>query len=347
MSRIGRKPIAVPAGVDLKIDGQVITVKGPKGELSHTLAEPITLEKADDGSFNVVRPNDERKAKELHGLSRTLIANMVQGVTEGYRKSLEIAGTGYRVTAKGADLEFALGFSHPVRRDAPAGDHVHRRAADAVPHRRHRQAAGGRDRRQHPQDSPAGAVQGQGRAVPGRGHPPQGWKGRQEVSATLLKRRNSGGAAAARRTGRARRHFRIRKHVSGTAERPRLVVTRSLRHITAQIVDDLKGHTLASASTLDTTIRGTDGDKKALAARSAPCSPSGRRPRVSARSSSTVAETVTPAASRPWLTPPAKPDSILGKGLFSCLVLSAGAAGPVGHRRWRPSRESSRRRRPR
>src|SRR4051794_17373417 len=85
------------------------------------------------------------------------------------------------------------------------------------------------------------------------------------MSATLLKRRNSGGVAGARRTGRARRHFRIRKHVSGTAERPRLVVTRSLRNITAQIVDDLKGHTLASASTLDTTIRGTDGDKKALA----------------------------------------------------------------------------------
>jgi large subunit ribosomal protein L6 len=111
----------VPAGVDLKVDGQVVTVKGPKGELTHTLAEPITLEKAEDGSFNVVRPNDERKAKELHGLSRTLIANMVIGVTEGYRKSLEIAGTGYRVTAKGSDLEFALGFSHPVLVTPPPG----------------------------------------------------------------------------------------------------------------------------------------------------------------------------------------------------------------------------------
>jgi large subunit ribosomal protein L6 len=121
MSRIGRKPIAVPTGVDLKVDGQVITVKGPKGELSHTLAEPITLEKAEDGTFNVVRPNDERKAKDLHGLSRTLIANMVVGVTEGYRKSLEIAGTGYRVTAKGSDLEFALGFSHPVLVTPPPG----------------------------------------------------------------------------------------------------------------------------------------------------------------------------------------------------------------------------------
>ena len=121
MSRIGRKPITVPAGVDIKVDGPVVTVKGPKGELSHTLAEPITIERAEDGSYSVVRPNDERKAKELHGLSRTLVSNMVIGVTEGYRKSLEIAGTGYRVVAKGADLEFALGFSHPVLVTPPPG----------------------------------------------------------------------------------------------------------------------------------------------------------------------------------------------------------------------------------
>src|SRR3712207_2908467 len=121
MSRIGRKPISVPSGVDVAIDGQTVTVKGPKGTLSHTLAEPIRAEKAEDGQLNVVRPNDERRAKELHGLSRTLIANMVVGVTEGYRKSLEIAGTGYRVQAKGSSLEFALGFSHPVVVKAPAG----------------------------------------------------------------------------------------------------------------------------------------------------------------------------------------------------------------------------------
>ena len=121
MSRIGRKPITVPSGVDIKVDGPVVTVKGPKGELSHTLAEPITIERAEDGSYSVVRPDDERKSKELHGLSRTLVSNMVVGVTEGYRKSLEIAGTGYRVTAKGADLEFALGFSHPVVVTPPPG----------------------------------------------------------------------------------------------------------------------------------------------------------------------------------------------------------------------------------
>jgi large subunit ribosomal protein L6 len=121
MSRIGRKPIPVPGGVEIAIEGQTITVKGPKGQLSHTLAEPITVERADDGALNVIRPNDERKAKELHGLSRTLVANMVVGVTDGYRKSLEISGTGYRVQQKGTDLEFALGFSHPVTVPAPSG----------------------------------------------------------------------------------------------------------------------------------------------------------------------------------------------------------------------------------
>ncbi|HZN17718.1 MAG TPA: 50S ribosomal protein L6 [Micromonosporaceae bacterium] len=121
MSRIGRKPIPVPAGVEVTIDGRTVKVKGPKGELSHTLAEPIRAERAEDGSLHVVRPNDERRAKELHGLSRTLVANMVVGVTEGYRKTLEISGTGYRVVAKGTDLEFALGFSHPVVVNAPDG----------------------------------------------------------------------------------------------------------------------------------------------------------------------------------------------------------------------------------
>ncbi len=120
MSRIGRKSIPVPAGVDVTITGQTVKVKGPKGELSHTVAEPITVSQ-DGGELVVNRPNDERKAKELHGLSRTLVANMIVGVTEGYKKTLEINGTGYRVTAKGKDLEFALGFSHPVNIVPPAG----------------------------------------------------------------------------------------------------------------------------------------------------------------------------------------------------------------------------------
>jgi large subunit ribosomal protein L6 len=121
MSRIGRKSIPVPTGVDVTIDGRTIRVKGPKGELSHVLPEPITAERAEDGTLAVSRPDDERRSKELHGLSRTLVANMVVGVTEGYRKTLEISGTGYRVVAKGKDLEFSLGFSHPVTVPAPDG----------------------------------------------------------------------------------------------------------------------------------------------------------------------------------------------------------------------------------
>lgn len=121
MSRIGRMPIAIPNGVEVTIEGQSVRVKGPKGELSHMVAEPIRTERNEAGQLTVVRPNDERRSKELHGLTRTLVANMVVGVTEGYRKSLEISGTGYRVQAKGGDLEFALGFSHSVTVPAPAG----------------------------------------------------------------------------------------------------------------------------------------------------------------------------------------------------------------------------------
>jgi len=121
MSRIGRLPITVPAGVEVVIEGSSVTVKGPKGTLSHKVASPITVVKDDDGSLKVSRPNDERESRALHGLTRTLVANMVAGVTEGYTKKLEIVGTGYRVMAKGADLEFALGFSHPVIIPAPDG----------------------------------------------------------------------------------------------------------------------------------------------------------------------------------------------------------------------------------
>ena len=121
MSRIGRLPIPVPSGVDVSIDGRNVTVKGPKGTLSHRVAEPIEIAKVDDGTLQVTRPDDERQNRALHGLSRTLVNNMVIGVTDGYSKTLEIVGTGYRVVAKGNDLEFALGFSHSVLIKAPEG----------------------------------------------------------------------------------------------------------------------------------------------------------------------------------------------------------------------------------
>jgi large subunit ribosomal protein L6 len=120
MSRIGKLPIPVPAGVEVKIDGQNIDVKGPKGTLSHVVPAPITIV-FEDNTITVTRPDDERLSRSLHGLTRTLIANNIHGVTEGFSKGLEIVGTGYRVTAKGADLEFALGYSHSITVQPPAG----------------------------------------------------------------------------------------------------------------------------------------------------------------------------------------------------------------------------------
>jgi large subunit ribosomal protein L6 len=111
----------VPSGVEVSLDGQQVTVKGPKGTLAHTVAEPITVERREDGTLLVVRPDDERESRSLHGLTRSLVANMVIGVTNGYTKAMEIRGVGYRVAAKGSDLEFALGYSHPVPVEAPEG----------------------------------------------------------------------------------------------------------------------------------------------------------------------------------------------------------------------------------
>lgn len=121
MSRIGKLPVPVPSGVDVSIDGAVVTVKGPKGTLTHSVAAPIVVEKG-EGVLDVKRPDDERESKSLHGLTRTLVNNMVVGVTEGYEKKLEIVGVGYRVLSKGpTQLEFQLGYSHSIIFDAPEG----------------------------------------------------------------------------------------------------------------------------------------------------------------------------------------------------------------------------------
>ena len=121
MSRIGKNPIAIPANVEVKIDGQDVEVKGPKGTLSLTVDEPMKVSRNEDGAIVVERPDDERENRALHGLFRTLINNMVIGVTEGYTKKMEIYGVGYRVLQKGKDLEFSLGYSHPILIEAPEG----------------------------------------------------------------------------------------------------------------------------------------------------------------------------------------------------------------------------------
>ncbi|WP_235738456.1 50S ribosomal protein L6 [Nocardioides alcanivorans] len=122
MSRIGKLPIAVPSGVDVQIVDGLVTVKGPKGTLNHQVASPIVVERSDEGTLEVKRPDDERESRSLHGLTRTLINNMVVGVTDGFEKKLEIVGVGYRVLSKGpAELEFQLGYSHPIHLKAPEG----------------------------------------------------------------------------------------------------------------------------------------------------------------------------------------------------------------------------------
>jgi large subunit ribosomal protein L6 len=121
MSRIGKQPIPIPTGVEVTIDGQNVSVKGPKGTLELSVAEPITVLRNDDGTIVVNRPDDERRNRSLHGLSRTLVSNLVTGVTQGYTTKMEIYGVGYRVQLKGSNLEFALGFSHPVVVQAPEG----------------------------------------------------------------------------------------------------------------------------------------------------------------------------------------------------------------------------------
>ena len=121
MSRIGRLPITIPSGVDVAIDGANVAVKGPKGQLALDVAQPISVSRSEDGTVEVSRRDEERESRALHGLTRSLIANMVEGVTNGYTKKLEIHGTGYRVVAKGSDLEFALGYSHPILIKAPEG----------------------------------------------------------------------------------------------------------------------------------------------------------------------------------------------------------------------------------
>ena len=120
MSRIGRMPITVPSGVEVTINGQHVSAKGPKGSLSLTVAEPIKVSQA-DGVITVARPNDERMVRSLHGLSRTLVANIIEGVTNGYSLTINIVGVGYRVAEKGKDLEFQLGYSHVINFPAPEG----------------------------------------------------------------------------------------------------------------------------------------------------------------------------------------------------------------------------------
>ena len=173
MSRIGRKPIPVPSTVTVTVEPEVVRVNGPRGNLEERKNRAIEVVQ-EDGNLLVTRPTDRAEHRALHGLTRSLIANMVEGVTTGFTKTLEIQGVGYRALLKGRDLELALGYSHPVPIKAPEGIEFEVPDPDAH-HRQGQQQAGcRRDRGDHPQAAAAGALQGQGHPLPGRVRRPEG-----------------------------------------------------------------------------------------------------------------------------------------------------------------------------
>ena len=163
MSRVGKKPVSLPAGVEVTLDGQRVHVRGPQGELEHDVHPAIRVAQA-DGEIRVERPGDRPEHRALHGLTRALIANMVTGVTEGYRRSLEITGTGYRAQLRGESLVLSVGFSHPVELAPLPG--VRGRDAHAHPRQRHRQAGGGPAGRARQARAPTGALPRQGDSLP-------------------------------------------------------------------------------------------------------------------------------------------------------------------------------------
>ena len=235
MSRIGKQPVPVPAGVDVTIDGQNVSVKGPKGTLDLAVAEPITCRRDDDGAIVVTRPDDERRNRSLHGLSRTLVANLVTGVTEGYTTKMEIFGVGYRVAAQG---------QHPrVRaRLQPSGaDRGARRASPSrwrrPPSSRSPVSTSRRSARSRRTSAACAArTRTRARAFATRVSRSAARSERQvsRHGSTRNRRQRPSvsrwgrASSAARRVSRLRRHARLRKKIAGTAERPRLVVNRSV-----------------------------------------------------------------------------------------------------------------------
>ncbi len=230
----------MPEGVAISIEPELVRVNGPRGELTERVPRDIDV-KQEDGQLLVSRPTDRAEHRALHGLTRSLVANMVEGVTTGFTKRLEIQGVGYRAVLKGKDLELALGYSHPVPIKAPDGIEFEVPQPTRIVVKGNSKQHGRRDRREHPQEAPAGALQGQGHPLRGRVRGPEGRQARMTV--------------VTKNKARLKRRRRVRAKVVGTAERPRISVFRSNRGIQAQLVDDLAGHTLAAVSWTESDLR--------------------------------------------------------------------------------------------
>ena len=246
-SHIGKLPIEIPAGVEVTINGQEFAAKGAKGSDSYTIPEGVTAKV--EGNEIIVTANDDlRPTRAKHGLARSIVASMVKGVHDGYSKSLDIVGTGYRAQMKGKGIEFSLGYSHTITVNPPEGITLELPNPNQV-------IVKGTDKQ---------AV-GQVAANIRKLRAPEPYKGKGIKYSDEVIRRKAGKAGKifgkGKKAALKRRHARIRKRISGTAERPRLVVTRSNRHMVAQIVDDNAGKTLVSESTLMADFADFQGTK--------------------------------------------------------------------------------------
>jgi len=248
MSRVGKQPIPVPEQAEVLIDGNRVTVKGPKGELSRELPGKVDL-KLENGFIKVERRDESRESRSLHGLTRTLLANMVEGVTKGFEKKLEVVGVGFRAEKKAKALVLKLGFSHDVIFQQPEGIELKVEGNNVI-------SVSGVDKELVGQV--AAAIRALRKPEPYKG------KGIRYVGESIRdwRRRRFMKDRQRKDERRIRRHLRVRKKISGTPERPRLVVFRSLKHIYAQLVDDTRGMTLTGASSVNAAVRAQAKDEE-------------------------------------------------------------------------------------
>ena len=251
MSRIGIKPITIPAGVEVTVeDGNVVKVKGPKGELSTKIGSGMKVI-VEEGTLRVERADNGRENRSQHGLARTLIDNMVTGVTNGFEKKLQIVGVGYSAAKQGSKLVLKLGYSHPIELEDPEGITTETPDANTI-------VIKGIDK----------ALVGNYAANIRAWRAPEPYKGKGILYAGEVVHKKEGKSGASRNDRRLKRHARVRKHVFGTPEKPRMCVFRSNANISVQIIDDVNGKTLVSASSLDKDLRkeiGYGGNKEAAA----------------------------------------------------------------------------------
>ena len=244
MSRVGKKPIPIPSGVTVNVEAGAVEVKGPKGTLRQAVPPGIVFELGDGRLTAQPERVDDRSLGKFHGLARSLVANAVHGVLEGFKKELDIVGIGYRAELAGQQVVFALGYSHPINFDIPKGDRGRGREANPPDGDGRRPTTRRPGRRRHPRAQEARSVQAKGHPLYGRSAEEEG----REDRGVAMKVKTT-------KDRRTRVRLRQRQRIQGTAARPRLAVNRSLAHISAQVIDDLDGRTLVAASSAEPAVK--------------------------------------------------------------------------------------------